>query len=89
MAVMTDFAKMPTRQKAMLFVVIAVALGLLYNQFVLKKLKANLSEAQGEHDSKVATNSRLERDIPEYQKLKARMQNLERMIDENQKALPT
>lgn len=89
MAVMADFAKLPRRQKVMLFAVIAIALGLLYNQFVLKKLKANLSEAEGEHDAKVADNSRLERDIPEYQKLQARMQTLQRMIDENQKALPT
>lgn len=89
MAVMADFAKLPRRQKVMLFGVIAVALALLYNQFVYKKLKANLSEAEGEHDAKVAENSRLERDIPEFEKLKARMVNLQRMIDENQKALPT
>lgn len=89
MAVMADFAKLPRRQKVMLFGVIAVALALLYNQFVLKKLKANLAEAQGEHDAKVAENSRLEHDIPEYQKLKARMDTLQRIIDENQKALPT
>lgn len=89
MAVMADFAKLPRRQKVMLFAVIAIALGLLYNQFVLKKLKANLSEAEGEHDAKVAENARLEREIPEYKKLQARMQTLQHMIDENQKALPT
>ena len=89
MAVMADFAKLPRRQKFMLFGVIAVALGLLYNQFVLKKLKANLADAEGEHDAKQAENARLEHDIPEFQKLKARMQNLNRMIEENQKALPT
>jgi type IV pilus assembly protein PilO len=89
MAVMADFAKLPRRQKVMLFAVIALVLGLLYNQFVLKKLKADLEEAQGEHDAKVAENSRLEHDIPEFQKLKARMVNLNRIIDENQKALPT
>lgn len=89
MAVMADFAKLPRRQKVMLFAVIALMLGLLYNQFVLKKLKADLEEAQGEHDSKVAENSRLEHDIPEFQKLKARMVNLNRIIDENAKALPT
>lgn len=89
MAVMADFAKLPRRQKMMLFGVIAVALGLLYNQFIYKKLKANLADAEAEHDQKLAENSRLERDIPEFQKLKARMVNLNRMIDENQKALPT
>ena len=89
MAVMADFAKLPRRQKFMLFGVIAVALGLLYNQFVLKKLKANLADAEGEHEQKLADNRRLEHDIPEFQKLKARMVNLNRMIDENQKALPT
>lgn len=89
MAVMADFAKLPPRQKAMLFVVLAIALGLLYNQFVLKKLKANLAEAEGEHEQKLADNARLERELPEFEKLKARMVNLQRMIDENQKALPT
>ena len=89
MAVMADFAKLPRRQKVMLFGVIAVVLGLLYNQFVYKKLKADLAEAEGEHDAKVGENSRLEQGHPRVQEAKARMQNLNRMIEENQKALPT
>ena len=57
MAVMADFAKLPRRQKFMLFGVIAVALGLLYNQFVLKKLKANLADAEGEHEQSSPTTA--------------------------------
>jgi len=89
MAVMTDFARMPTRQKVMLFGIIGLALLGLYYQFGLKKLKANLADAQSEHDTKLALNAKLEKDIPEFAKLKARMVSLTRMINENQKALPT
>ncbi|HUS33663.1 MAG TPA: type 4a pilus biogenesis protein PilO [Kofleriaceae bacterium] len=86
---MADFARMPTRQKVMLFGIIGVVLGLIYYQFGYKKLKTRLAEAEAEHSAKLALNSKLEKDIPEFAKLKARMTNLKRMIDENQKALPT
>jgi Tfp pilus assembly protein PilO len=89
MAVMADFARMPTRSKVMLFIIIGAVLGLIYYQFMFKKLKANLAQEESAHVQKLSLNQKLEKDIPEFAKLKARMVNLKRMIDENQKALPT
>lgn len=89
MSAMADFARMPTRQKVMVFAVIGLLLGLLYYQFVYKGLKADLEVAENENASKNATNRALEADIPAFEALKARMGVLEKLIEENQKALPT
>ncbi|HTL35044.1 MAG TPA: type 4a pilus biogenesis protein PilO [Kofleriaceae bacterium] len=86
---MADFARMPTKQKVMLFAVIGIVLGLIYYQFGYKKLSSQLTAAENDHTAKLQLNSKLEKDIPEFARLKARMINLKRMIDENQKALPT
>jgi len=89
MAVVADFARMPTRQKVMVFIVIGALLGAVYWQLVYKGLEAKLEEAQNENASKKQLNHKLELDIPEFEALKARMITLKRIIDENQKALPT
>ncbi len=89
MAVMADFAKLPTERKVLVFVVGAGLLGLLYFQFFYKPLKAELEEAQGEHDAKVALNAKLEREIPEYGDIKRDIVKLRAQINANDKALPT
>ncbi len=89
MSAMADFARMPTRQKVMVFAVIGLLLGLLYYQFVFKGLTADLEAADNENASKNQTNKRLEAEIPAFEALKARMTVLKKIIDENQKALPT
>jgi Tfp pilus assembly protein PilO len=89
MSAMADFARMPTRQKIMVFSVIGIMLGLLYYQFIYKGLKADLEAIDNENAGKIATNRRLEADIPAFEALKARMTVLKKVIDENQKALPT
>jgi type IV pilus assembly protein PilO len=89
MSAMADFARMPTRQKATVFIVIGLLLGALYWQFVFKGLKADVAAAEAEHAAKKGLNKKLEADIPAFQKLKERMVTLKRIIDENQKALPT
>jgi Tfp pilus assembly protein PilO len=89
MPVIADFARMPTRQKVIVFVVIGAVLGAIYWQFGYKSLVGDLEAAQNENNSQKALNSKLEKDIPEFEKLKAHMVQLERIIDENQKALPT
>lgn len=89
MAAVADFARMPTRQKVMVFVVIGALLGAVYWQFVYKGLEADLEAAQGENTTKKQLNKKLEQDIPEFEKLRARMITLKRIIDENQKALPS
>jgi type IV pilus assembly protein PilO len=89
MAVGADFARLPPRQKVMVFVVIGLLLGAVYWQFVYKGLEADLTAAQNETNSKKTQNKKLEQDIPEFEKLKTHMVRLKRIIDENQKALPT
>ena len=89
MAAMADFARLPTRQKVMVFAVIGILMYLLYNQFVLKGLKEERDVAEAENISKNGLNKQLEGDIPKFEALKARMSVLKKIIDENQKALPT
>jgi type IV pilus assembly protein PilO len=89
MSAMADFARMPTRQKVMVFALVGLMIGLLYYQFVYKGLKADLEAADNENASKQSLNKKLEADIPAFETLKARWFALKHMIDENQKALPT
>ena len=89
MAAMDDFNRLPRQQKIMLFVVAGLLLGALYWQFRLKPLKQHLEDAEAEHGQKIALNKKLEGDIPKYEAAKAQLPRLKRIIDENQKALPT
>jgi type IV pilus assembly protein PilO len=89
MAAVADFARLPTRQKVTIFAVIGLVLGLIYWQFVYKGLEADLQAAQNENTSKQQLDKKLEADIPEYERLRTRMTTLQRIIEENQKALPT
>lgn len=89
MSAMADFARMPTRQKVMVFSIIGLLLGLGYYQFIYKGLKADLEAVDNENAGKNTNNKRLEADIPAFEALKARHAVLKRIIDENQKALPT
>lgn len=89
MAAMDDFNRLPRQQKIMLFVVAGLLLGALYWQFRLKPLKQHVEDAEAEHGQKIALNKKLEGDIPKYEAAKAQLPRLKRIIDENQKALPT
>jgi Tfp pilus assembly protein PilO len=89
MAAMDDFNRLPRQQKIMMFVLGGLLLGALYWQFRYKPLKQHLDEAEAEHQQKIALNKKLEGDIPKFEALKAQMTRLKRIIDENQKALPT
>jgi type IV pilus assembly protein PilO len=89
MAIGGDFARLPTRQKVLIFIVIGILLGALYWQFVYKGLVNDLTAAENENKAKGTQNNKLAADIPEFERLKARMVTLKRIIDENQKALPS
>jgi type IV pilus assembly protein PilO len=89
MALMADFARLPTQRKVLVFVVVGMLLGLLYFQFVLKPLRTELEATEAEHAANQAKNEELEREIPLFKQVKAHMCLLKRMIDENQTALPT
>jgi Tfp pilus assembly protein PilO len=89
MAVAADFARLPTRQKVLVFVVIGLVIGAVYWQFVYKGLKADLEAAQTDNDSKKALNKQREKDIQDYEALRPKMASVGKLIEENQKALPT
>jgi type IV pilus assembly protein PilO len=89
MPIIADFARMPTRQKVIVFIVIGALLGAVYWQFAYKGLVADLEAAQNENSGKKTTNAKLEKDIPDFEKLKLDHARLKRTIEENQKALPT
>jgi Tfp pilus assembly protein PilO len=89
MSALSDFARQPTRQKVTVFAIIGALVGLLYWQFVYKGLKADLATAQAQNASKMGLNKKLEADIPKFAELNAHVTVLKRLIDENQKALPT
>ena len=86
---LNEFARMPTQRKVLIFVVIGMVIGLLYWQFVYKGLVRDLEQAEGNKKSMVAQNDKMAKDIPAYDKLKAKLGELELKIAENQKALPT
>jgi type IV pilus assembly protein PilO len=86
---LNDFARMPTQRKVLVFVVIGMVLGLLYWQFVYKGLTSELQQAENNQQSMAQQNAKLAKDLPEYDKLKAKIGELEAKIAENQKALPT
>ncbi len=86
---LNDFARMPTQRKVLVFVVIGLALGGLYWQFIYKGLKSDLEQAEASNQQMVSQNEKLAKDIPAYDKLKAKISELEAKIAENQKALPT
>ena len=87
--VMADFARLPNQRKVLVFVVIASALGLLYYQFVLKPLNADLEAAEQEQQQKSQVNKKLADQLPEYEEKKKNVSKLKAIIEENQKALPT
>jgi type IV pilus assembly protein PilO len=88
MAAIADFAAMPTSRKATVFVLIAAVLGGLYYYFVFKGLSQDLSDADDENANKIAKNKQLEDQIPKYKELKTRTDDLNRIVNNNQAALP-
>jgi type IV pilus assembly protein PilO len=89
MSAMQDFARLPRQQKILVFLLIGGLLGALYYQFRLKSLRSRLEETEQTHQAKINNNKKLEADIPKFEELKTQMTRLKRVIDENQKALPT
>jgi Tfp pilus assembly protein PilO len=86
---MADFARMPTNRKVLVFAVIGLLGGLLYWKFGFQKLKERVERTEAEHGALVNQNQQLEGDIPKYAKLRQEMVELQKTIQENQKALPS
>jgi type IV pilus assembly protein PilO len=89
MSAMQDFAKLPRQQKILVFVLIGGLIGALYYQLRFKSLKSHLAQAEAAHQNQINQNKRLDAEIPKFEELKTQMTRLKRVIDENQKALPT
>jgi Tfp pilus assembly protein PilO len=87
--VMSDFARMPTQRKVLVFVIIGALLGLLYFRFVLSSLKTDVEEAEAAYNANVTTNRNLTNDLKAFTDLRPRMDVLNATINENKKALPT
>jgi type IV pilus assembly protein PilO len=89
MAVMADFARLPTQRKVLVFVIAGALIGALYWQFLFKPLKSDIEEAEDQKEARVAQNQKLEQDKKDFTALKLKYCQLKRIIDENQSALPT
>jgi len=89
MSAMSDFAKMPTQKKMLVFAGIGLALGAIYFQFVLKSLKEDVESAENDHAAKVSQSQKADKDIKEFEALKPKVNQLKAVIDQNEKALPT
>lgn len=87
--VMADFARMPTSRKALVFGALGLFLGLLYWRFVATPLGNDIQAAQGQLAANLGTQRKNAEDIPKYKALRTDMADLQKKIEENQKALPT
>jgi type IV pilus assembly protein PilO len=84
-----DFARRPTSYKIMVFGGVLLGLAALYFQFGYKALGAELTEEEARSEQLATQKRQLERDEVAFRELQTKMVNLKRLIDENQKALPT
>ncbi len=84
-----DFARRPTSYKATVFGAVFLAFGALYYQFGLKSLREKLDGARANSGQMAAQKRQLAKDEDAFRELQTRMVSLKKMIDENQKALPT
>jgi Tfp pilus assembly protein PilO len=84
-----DFGKQPTSKKVLVFVAIGLALMGVYWKWGLKPMKAKAQAAEDENETLSAEAVQLGQQKDEYDKLLKRSDQLKKLIEENQKALPT
>ncbi len=84
-----DFARRPTSYKAGVFGGAFLLLAALYYQFGYKSLREEVTTARADSEQMAAQKVKLNRDKDSFRELQTKMVALKRMIDENQKALPT
>lgn len=86
---LADFSKRPPAFKAAVFGGIAVVLGLLYFQFVYKRMRADIKAEEQNREGLIADQGKVKNEIREYQDLKDQQVKLEEVIKGNGNALPT
>jgi Tfp pilus assembly protein PilO len=84
-----DFGKQPTSKKVLIFVVIGAALLGLYWKFALKPAQGKAKAAEDENETLRAEADQLGKQKEDYDNLLKRSDQLKKLIEENQKALPT
>lgn len=84
-----DFARRPTNYKVGVFGGVLLAFGALYYQFAFKPLSEEVTTARADSEQMAAQKVKLGKDKDDFRELQAKMAALKRIIDENQKALPT
>jgi len=90
---LTEFGRKSTGYKVGVFVAAGVVLGLLYWKaplpFGYKKASARLRAAQDDNAQLIQQSNKLDSDAKEYKNKLAEADQLNKIIEENQKALPT
>lgn len=84
-----DFAKKPPQYKAVVFGGIALALGFVYFKFGYSPLKEKLEQGRQDSDQMLSRSKRMDDDLVKFKELRTRMDQLQKVIDENQKVLPS
>jgi type IV pilus assembly protein PilO len=84
-----DFAKKPPQYKAIVFGGIALVLGFMYFKFGYSPLKQKLVQARQDNEEMLSRSQRMDDDMKKFKELRTRMEQLQKIIDENQKALPS
>jgi type IV pilus assembly protein PilO len=84
-----DFARRPTSYKAAVFGGVFLLFAGAYWQFGYKPLSEELETQTGNSEQMASQKVQLGKDEEAFRELQTRMVSLKKMIDENQKALPT
>ncbi|MBP9084977.1 MAG: type 4a pilus biogenesis protein PilO [Kofleriaceae bacterium] len=84
-----DFAKKPPQYKAVVFGGIALALGFVYFKFGYSPLKEKLEQGRQDSEQMLSRSKRMDDDLVKFKELRTRMDQLQKVIDENQKVLPS
>jgi type IV pilus assembly protein PilO len=86
---LADFARRPPREKAMIFGVIALLMGLLYWQFLLRPLQKKFKREQVQNQTLIDEGDTLSAQLEQFKDLGTKQIALNRKIEEDRKALPT
>ena len=86
---LADFARRPPREKAMIFGVIALLLGLLYWQFMLRPLQKKSAREQVQNKTLIDEGDTLSMQLEAFKDLGTKQIALNRQIEQDRKALPT
>jgi type IV pilus assembly protein PilO len=86
---MADFGRLPTSRKILLFVGIGLLAGFLYHRLVYKSLDASVEKAKNVLKVAGEQNAALDNDAKLFGEFRAKKEEYDYIIRENQKALPT